>query len=232
MVRRYLGSSMHVFLLNLPRLEFAAIIPKGEYATVCLLGENIDKALVSSFLHAPEVQPCFPPGWQQSGDYCHCSPRINIHPAHRPFADRIVFIGDCGSTRLYKDGIGAAYRTAKAAAATALLHGVAAEDFARHYQPVCDAIARDNNFGRLVFAMTRVTQKNRFLRRGVLRMVRVEQKKGGGPMSAVLWNTFTGSAPYREIVRNALHPAFLSSFVWNILAANTRARRDLRQGRQ
>jgi len=33
---------MHVFLLDIPRLEFAAIIPKGDYATVCLLGEDIE----------------------------------------------------------------------------------------------------------------------------------------------------------------------------------------------
>ena len=31
MVKRYFGNSMHVFLLNIPRLEFAAIIPKGDY---------------------------------------------------------------------------------------------------------------------------------------------------------------------------------------------------------
>ncbi len=230
-VSRYLGSSMHVFLLNLPRLEFAAIIPKGDYATVCLLGENIDKAIVDSFLSAPEVQPCFPPGWQQSGDYCHCSPRISIRAAHKAFADRIVFIGDCGSTRLYKDGIGAAYRTAKAAAATALLHGIAAEDFERNYQPLCDAIAQDNNIGRFVFAITRMIQSSRFLRRGLLRMVGAEQKKGDGRMSRILWNTFTGSATYRAILRDALHPAFLSAFAWNIFAANTPTRRGIRPGR-
>ena len=39
-VERYLGSSTHVFLLNLPRLEFAALIPKGDYVTLCLLGVN------------------------------------------------------------------------------------------------------------------------------------------------------------------------------------------------
>jgi flavin-dependent dehydrogenase len=222
MVKRYLGSSMHVFLLNLPRLEFAAIIPKGEYATVCLLGQDIDRQLVRSFLHAPEVQPCFPPGWHEAEDFCHCSPRINIRPAHKPFADRIVFIGDCGSTRLYKDGIGAAYRTAKAAAAAAALHGIAEEDFRRHYQPTCDAISRDNRIGKLVFATTRIIQKFKFLRRGLCRMVGVEQQDRAGHqrLSGILWNTFTGSAPYREILLDSIHPSFLSRFVWNIFAAN------------
>jgi flavin-dependent dehydrogenase len=62
-IETYLGSSMHVFLLDLPRLEFAAIIPKGEYATVCLLGRDIDKELVDSFFDTPEVRTCFPSGW-------------------------------------------------------------------------------------------------------------------------------------------------------------------------
>ena len=43
-----LGSAMHVFLLNIPRLEFAAIIPKGDYVTMCLLGENIDSEVPST----------------------------------------------------------------------------------------------------------------------------------------------------------------------------------------
>jgi flavin-dependent dehydrogenase len=227
MVKRYLGSSMHVFLLNVPRLEFAAIIPKGEYATVCLLGEEIDRDLVRSFMDAPEVRACFPPGWQQPADYCHCSPKINIRPARRPFADGIIFIGDCGATRLYKDGIGAAYRTAKAAAATAVFHGIGEDEFQRHYQPVCDAITQDNRLGQFIFLVTRIIQKYRFLRRGVCRMVDLEQNSQGGPprMSTVLWNTFTGSAPYKEILLSTFHPAFLMKFAWNIVAANLAARR-------
>ncbi|HEX8872286.1 MAG TPA: hypothetical protein VF758_05940 [Candidatus Acidoferrum sp.] len=222
MVKRYLGSSMHVFLLDIPQLEFAAVIPKGEYATVCLLGTNIDNALVRSFLDSSEVTSCFPPGWQQNKDYCHCSPRINVRAARTPYADRIVFIGDCGATRLYKDGIGAAYRTAKAAAATAVFHGVAADDFRRHYQPACDTISRDNQIGQLVFTVTRTIQKHKFLRRGLCRMVAEEQKRGGSSqrMSSILWNTFTGSAPYRDIFLKSLHPAFLLSFLQSIITAN------------
>ena len=35
-------------------------------------------------------------------------------------------------------------------------------------------------------------------------------------MSAVLWNLFTGSASYREILMNTVHPAFVASMVWNL----------------
>lgn len=45
--RRHFGSAMHIFLLDIPRLEFAAMIPKGDYLTVCLLGRHIDRDLIS-----------------------------------------------------------------------------------------------------------------------------------------------------------------------------------------
>ena len=219
-IRKHLGSSMHVFLLNIPRLEFAALIPKGNYVTVCLLGRDIDKSLVESFLDSPEVRQCLPPNWQPPDDFCRCSPRLNTHGALHPFADRIVFVGDCGVTRLYKDGIGAAYRTAKAAAVAAIFEGVSAEDFRRHYWPTCQSICADNRIGKLVFAVTRQIQRQKFLRRGVWRMVNREQDKEGGHrrMSMVLWDTFTGSAPYRDVFLRSLHPSFLGRLLWEVVA--------------
>ena len=229
-VQATLGSAMHVFLPHLPRLEFAAIIPKGEFATLCVLGHDIDKAIIREFLELPEVRECMPPGWEPPVDLCHCSPRISTGPALVPYADRLVFVGDCGTTRLYKDGLGAAYRTAKAAAKTAIFHGVGARDFQQHFAPTCDSIAHDNWLGRLVFVVTRVIQHNRLLRRGLWRMVSREQGVSGAErrMSIVLWDTFTGSAPYREVVLRTLHPHFLLRFLWEIAAAGFERSADWR----
>ena len=209
-IRRYLGYSAHFFLLNIPRLEFAALIPKGNYVTVCLLGKDIDKDLVNTFLYSPRVKQCMPPHWQAPEDICHCSPVINIQSALQPFADRIVFIGDSGTSRLYKDGLGAAYRTAKAAATTAVLYGISAKDFQQKYWPTCKNIIKDNRLGKLVFWVTDQIKKWKFTQQGVWRMVSREQKKESGPkrMSTVLWDTFTGSAPYKSVFMRTLHPAF------------------------
>jgi flavin-dependent dehydrogenase len=217
-VQKYLGNAMHVFLLNLPRLKFAAIIPKGDYVTVCVLGEQIDQSLVRAFLDTPEVKRCMPPNWDAIQGPCHCSPWMNIQGAVKPFADRVVLIGDCGVSRLYKDGIGAAYRTAKAAATTAVFRGISAGDFRRSYWPVCREIATDNSVGKVVFTITRLIQMTRFSRHAVLDMVASEQNQEGAPprMSGVLWDTFTGSAPYQDVFLRSLHPGFLSRFLWNI----------------
>jgi len=220
-VEQCLGSAMHVFLLDIPRLEFAAVIPKGDYATVCLLGEEIDAQLLEDFLQAPEVRECFPANWHWDQPGCFCSPRINVQGSKQPFADRVVFLGDCGTTRLYKDGIGAAYRAAKAAATTALYQGVSASDFQRRYWPACRTIKSDNDIGKVIFIVVRLIQRWRFARRAVLRMVASEQQKAPQyrRMSTVLWDTFTGSAPYRDVFLRSLHPAFLARFVWEAAVA-------------
>ncbi len=47
---------------------------------------------------------------------------------------------------------------------------------------------------------------------------REQQTKGSRQrMSKVLWDTFTGSAPYRDIFLRTLHPAFLGRFLWHII---------------
>jgi flavin-dependent dehydrogenase len=219
-IRAYLGDSMHVFLLDLPRLEFAALIPKGDYVTACLLGKEIDAGLVERFFQAPEVKKCFPPGWSLPKDYCRCYPAINVVGATQPYADRLVFVGDSGVSRLYKDGIGGAYRTAKAAAKTAIFHGVSTEDFRKHYLPVCRALSSDNTIGKMVFKVTRLIQNVRFVRRGVLRMTNREQqgKNVHRRMSGVLWDTFTGSASYRDVFLRTLHPAFLGRLAYETAA--------------
>ncbi len=220
-IRQWLGNSMHVFLLDIPRLEFAALIPKGDYATLCLLGEDVDEQLIESFLASDEVKACFPDTLVPT-PACHCFPRINVRAAVRPFADRIVWVGDSGVNRLFKDGIGSAYRTAKAAARTAVFHGISKADFEKGFWPECRTLIRDNRIARLIFGVTTLIQKLRFLRRGVLRMIAREQRDAGKNrlMSSVLWDVFTGSAPYKEILLRTFHPVFPLRLTWNLLAAN------------
>jgi len=41
-VSQFLGSSMHVFLLDIPGMAFAAIIPKSDYVTLAMIGDNVN----------------------------------------------------------------------------------------------------------------------------------------------------------------------------------------------
>jgi len=208
-ILRTLGRAVHVFLLDIPRFEFAAIIPKGPFATVVMVGEDLDQGLVHAFLNDPVVRRAFPTG--ATPCVCSCSPLINLGARKRPYGNRVVMVGDSGVTRLYKDGIGAAFRTGKAAATCAVFHGVSSADFERHFWPTCRNIVNDNRVGKVMFATNTIMKNSKITRRAMLRMAQKEQEnKAHRPhMSTLLWNMFTGSAPYVEMFRGTLHPGFI-----------------------
>jgi hypothetical protein len=217
-IAKSMGNSMHVFLLEIPGLEFAAIIPKGDYVTLCMLGRGLGKDLLESFLNSSEVIRVMPEVLLKQLESCQCHPSINIAGALRPYSNRMVYIGDAGVTRLYKDGIGAAYRTAKAAANTVIFEGIATSDFHKYYWPVCRKINRDNFVGQIVFMINKINQKISLTRATILRMVREEQEVNHSKkyMSVMLWDMFTGSSPYLNIFLLSVHPVFLFRFMKSI----------------
>jgi len=213
-IDEYFGNSMHVFLLNLPHIKFGALIPKGNYVTLVLLGSEISKDIVENFMNSKAVKDCFPPDLDLNKvTTCHCFPKVNIRGARSAYADRVILIGDSASSKLYKNGIGAAYMTGKAAAKTVIFNGVSKKDFNKYYQPVCRELNLDNALGKFIFMVTSVIQKSSYLKSSMLKTVNKEQRRMGQNrrMSAVLWDTFTGSAPYKDVFFRCLHPAFLAS---------------------
>lgn len=220
-IDKYFGNSMHVFLLDLPKIKFGALIPKGEYVTMVLLGSDINKEVVKDFLDSKAVRNCFP---QDLDIYnimpCQCYPYINVRGARSAFGDRIILIGDSASSKLYKNGIGAAYITAKAAAKTVIFNGITEKDFKKNYLPVCKNLDRDNMVGKFIFIVTTVIQKTGILKKGVLRMVVEEQKKSANKrvMSSVLWDTFTGSSTYTSILRRTTLPLFIINLIRHTIA--------------
>jgi hypothetical protein len=98
---------------------------------------------------------------------------------------------------------------------------VSAADFRENYWPLCRKIQNDNYVGKLVFWFGGLIQKAGFARRGVLRMIEVEQRSNGPRrMSSVLWDMFSGSAPYTDIFLRTLRPVFIGSLAWNLIAGN------------
>jgi flavin-dependent dehydrogenase len=218
LISQYLGPVFHGFLLDIPGLDYGAIIPKGEVMTVCLLSSrgDLDPEVMDVFLNDPAVQRILPPGFSTENYACHCRPRINVKGCDRPYGDRVVFLGDSGVSRLYKDGIGAAFRTAKIAATTAVFQGISEEDFRRNFLPACRRTTLDNRIGKLIFQLISQIQDHPFARRAVLEMVHTEQQGKADPargMSALMWDMLTGGAPYREVLLRALHPTFWVHFL-------------------
>lgn len=225
-VEEYFKESMHVFLLNIPNVTFGALIPKESYVTLVLLGKDIDKDVVANFISSEQVKGCFPKNLKlDDAAPCKCYPFINVKGALEPYADRLVLIGDSASSKLYKNGIGAAYITGRAAANTVIFEGISQESFKASYAPVCQDIDMDNRVGKFIFLITRIIQKSAILKRGLLHMVASEQKKEDNKrlMSSALWDTFTGSAGYRNILARFFHPELLFNFIWNIIYSNMKS---------
>jgi flavin-dependent dehydrogenase len=231
-ILRILGRAVHVFLLDIPRFEFAAIIPKGQFVTVVMVGEDLDQELVHAFLNDPVVRRTFPT--DATPCVCSCSPLINLGARKRPYGDRVVMVGDSGVTRLYKDGIGAAFRTGKAAATSAVFHGVSAANFEKHFWPTCRNIVNDNRVGKVMFATNAIMKNSRLTRKAMLRMAQKEQEKTTARphMSTLLWNMFTGSAPYVEMFRGTLHPGFIYNLLLSVGAALVPGRKNAARPRK
>ena len=208
-VDKHFGSSIHFLLLPKPEnIKFAAIIPKGRYATLCIIGEDINKETVTSLLNTPAARKLLPEN-MISEKNCKCFPKLSLEAAKVPFANRVVIIGDAGSTRLFKDGIGAAYIMGKSAAVTAVLQGVGKEDFTKHYLPAYNSTRVDNMFGKFIYQTTCVYKNIGILTEGMLNVVKEEQKNKDmkfARLSSILWDTFTGNETYKNIFMRGANP--------------------------
>jgi len=220
LIDKYFGNSMHVFLLNIPSIKFGALIPKGNYLTLVLLGDDINAKVVDSFLSSAAVRGCFPENiTPRELMHCQCFPTINIQGAKSAYGDRMILIGDSASSKLYKNGIGAAYLTSKAAARTAIFEGISEADFKKHYQKICDRLDRDNVLGKLIFWLTSFIQKSSILKKGLYKTILKEQQldRDQRRLSSILWDTFTGSAPYSDIMKRGMDPRVAGSYIYNLL---------------
>jgi flavin-dependent dehydrogenase len=204
-ISEHFGNSIHLFLLPIKNIKFAAMIPKGTYVTLCILGKNMNVNTVKEFLGNPVVKSVLP----KTVNYelnCRCLPKMNVRAPKIPFTDRVVMCGDAGSTRLFKDGLGAAYMMGKAAAKTVVFQGVSKQHFKKYYHPVYKSIIIDNWFGTYLYTITDLYRKYKILTKGMLAVVRDEQRGPNDPkrLSSILWDMFTGNERYKNIFCTAI----------------------------
>ncbi|MGB6930564.1 MAG: hypothetical protein WBH05_15190, partial [Syntrophobacteria bacterium] len=102
--------------------------------------------------------------------------------------------------------LGAAYIMGKAAAKTAVLHGVSKQDFQKHYYPVYKNIIVDNWFGSSLYFIADFYKNYGLLTRWMLEIVQEEQSDPKDPkrLSSVLWNMFTGNERFKNIFATAV----------------------------
>lgn len=193
-------------------LEHAALIPKGRFLTVALIGKCVDEAdlpregrrIARDFLTLPQIDRIFP-GIAEAPVTCACVPRMTVTTARSPFADRYTFIGDAVGSRLNKDGLYSAYTTATQLAETVLVNGVDRQALVRGYGKTVNWLAADNRSGRMVFGLSRVAFTRPLVSRIVYQAFATECKvreQRSRPLSKVLWKIASGTADYREVLHD------------------------------
>ena len=161
------------------------------------LAEHGANSAVNAYLHATET-----------------AGKVIPPPARKPFADRVVIIGDACCSRHYKNGIESAFVTARAAAETAVNRGVSSRAFRKHFFRQVRAIGRDNIHGKLLLMINSLVQQS-WLLSAVLVKVALDERDAWGKMTDILWNLYTGNTSYRTVMRKFLNPLLH----WKLTAA-------------
>ncbi len=191
-------------------LEHIALVPKGRFLTVALMGGCIDKArlpgesqsIIQEFLALPQIARILP---DISGATvaCTCFPRMTVTTARSPFGERFAIVGDAVGSRLNKDGLFSAHVTASRLAQTILHEGIDRASLARGYGETVKWLAADNRYGRIVFAASRVAFMRPLVSRVTYQAYATEYKvreENDRPLSRVLWKIASGTADYREVL--------------------------------
>jgi hypothetical protein len=191
-------------------LEHTALIPKGRFLTVAMIGKCIDEAvlprdtqqIVRDFLTLPQIDRILP-GISAAPLACACAPRMTVTTAKFPFGDRFAIIGDAVGSRLNKDGLYSAHVTASRLAETVLHDGIDKQALSQGYGKTVKWLVTDNRFGRMVFAASRVAFSMPVVSRVVYQGFATEHKvrdERSRPLSVVLWKISSGTADYREVL--------------------------------
>jgi flavin-dependent dehydrogenase len=191
-------------------LEHTALIPKGRFLTVAMIGKCIDDAvlprdgqqIIHDFLTLPQIDRILP-GIQATPIACACIPSMTVTTAKSPFGDRFAIIGDAVGSRLNKDGLFSAHATASRLAQTMLHDGIDKQALARGYGKAINWLVADNRFGRMVFGMSRVAFTQPVVSRIMYQAFATECKvrdERSRPLSVSLWKIASGTADYREVL--------------------------------
>jgi len=207
-------------------LEHIALVPKGGYLTVVLVGKSIDRAawpvdrkrIIARFLELPHIRRILP--FLHSDHVplvCACTPRMTVRPARKPYSDRLALIGDAAGARLYKDGLYSAHCTARDLAQTILHEGIDSKSLARGFGRSVRRMHSDNRCGRIVFALIRLAFGRPVLSRVLYQAFATEMKirdKSKRPLGTILWKIASGTADYTEVFRGLFGWSIFRSIVF------------------
>lgn len=203
------SDEVHAYFRYPSGLSFGAIIPKGRYLNISLLGKGFTPDSIAEFISAQKLGEQL--DYTPLGGLCGCNPRIAVSAAKGYFGDRWVAVGDAAASRLYKDGIGSAFQTARSAMSVAVLAGISYAEFRRHYAPTCRAISRDNTYGFLLFRLWNfVLNTSPLLQAWKSSLLwEMSQPVKKRRHTQVLWGMLSGDETYHKLFFMGINPVGL-----------------------
>lgn len=205
------------------RLEHIALITKGDYLTVSMVGSSIDKGsfpldterFIRAFLALPHIQNILPGlTFENTPVICSCTPRMSVKPSVSPFQNRIAMIGDALGARLYRDGLYSAFISAKALADHILHGGIDKKDLEVSNSWICRWIEEDNRHCKMIFHWIQKALKSEILSRILYQTFATEmklKKMENRPLGGLLWKIGSGTADYRTVLNEFKRPPVLRS---------------------
>jgi flavin-dependent dehydrogenase len=203
------SDEVNAYFKQPPGLSFGAIIPKGRYLNISLLGKGFTRNSVDEFIAAQNLADDLQ--YTSTSSLCGCNPRIAVSMAKHYFGDRWVAVGDAAVTRLYKDGIGSAYQTTKSAISVAMNVGISGFIFKKYYSSVCHSIAMDNSYGFLLFRLWNFVLNSPGLLNAWKAAIQWEMSQPAKNRwhMRILWGMLTGDEPYRQLFFRGINPMAL-----------------------
>ena len=211
-----LDQYIRVWDLPGPRVKQLILTPKGDHATLTLLGPcDLTMEDVEQIKNSTEMKGLLVGGWDVPEKTCYCLPLITLRSAQNFYSDQILLIGDAACCRYYKNGLESALLSAQFAAETVMYHGISRSDFHRFYFPrVQREIIHDNFYGRILLSTHQklllhpklfnlITQARSAMKRR--RMMRHHDD--------ILWDMLTGNRPYRHIFYRVIQSGFLLTII-------------------
>jgi flavin-dependent dehydrogenase len=189
------GSKIHAFIpLELKKIEFGAITPKGDHIIINIAGRNLTSNDMDNFLDYPPVRSLIK-GFNLSGlDYY--KGKYPIRPARGIIGNRFAAVGDAtGLIRPYKGkGINVALETGAKAAEIMINNGISASELSA-YPAAFDHLRADFFYGRLFRLLVILS-----IRTGFVEQV-ISMAKSDPHLRDVLFKVVSGEGTYHEIIR-------------------------------
>lgn len=230
-LKKYMDREIYFIISGSGKLMFdhIALVPKGEYLTVALVGDCVDRAslpretakLRDIFLSLRPIRNILPQITSQTPPLsCTCYPNLAFGASKAPFGHRTAVIGDAAGARLYWDGLFSAFVAAQALAETAMTRGIDKRSLSNGYGPMVEWLARDIRYGKMVFKSMELAFGSPFLSRVMYQAFATEmkfKKMADWPLGNLLRKIGSGASDYEEVFHELLSARVARSVLTGVL---------------